>query len=98
MDNEKSYGCIMTNTPMHADENNSCEAEAGVTIPHSALRQAAANAEQAADDIQRQIKTAEAERDNLVRRVGSLQREIDTMMAERNARTHHVRTLLAAIS
>ena len=67
--------------------------EPGVIIPRSALREALANAEHAAEDIHSQLRKLEIDRDNHVRRAGSTQELIDRLRIEADRRTSLVRRL-----
>jgi hypothetical protein len=67
-----------------------------VSVSYHVHREAVCLAEQAADEINRQLQAAEEERDRLVRRTGVQQALIDKLLAERDLRTAHVRALLGA--
>ena len=71
-------------------------ADRGVTISRAAMRAALRVAEKATDVVTQQLREAEQERDQLVRRTGGLQHRIDALKSERDYHTRLVRDLQAA--
>lgn len=89
--------------PMQAmqatDECNSAPMQQPLAkVPGHVLRMAIAQAERAADELDRRIKEQCGKRDNMAREVGAMQAHIDSMKVEHNRLTRHVRDLLASVS
>lgn len=78
------------------EELQPLKAEPGITLPAYAARTALKLAEGAVDEINARLRAAEEDRDELVRKLGRQQEMVDRLLSERDYRTRHVRTLLAA--
>lgn len=68
-----------------------------VRVPLYAASTALRQAEQAVGEIVAKLRDAEAERDDLARKLGAQQDMIDRLSSEREYRTRHVRALTASV-